>query len=534
MSEQDDPRRWDDEELIATFGDPSDVVFARDGLGGPAVVPQVLAGLASGAGAEQLGWAQQVAQLHSDDRGAAVLAWWQALQEPGELRTLEVRLCLLGGWRLVELSYVSLLHQPEVRAVLCRMRDRGPVESPQPSPRALVGERVAPARAVHELDAIGTVLRVNEMGEVLFGRPASELIGKSVLELVDPADHGAALAMWAELVAEPGSSRVMQMRYLRPDGSKVPVELVALNRLDDHRNGSVVIISHDISDRLAQEAALRASQEEFRSLAEEVPAAVFRSDHEGVVTFGNVRWFELVARRGPVTTLFELPAPDAVDELREAWARLVGEARDLSRPGDDTVRLEFPAADGERLLALHCRRVDSTDGPPTVVGVLSDVTDTAALRYRADHDGLTGLLNRQAVDRAVASALEQGGKGVVVVFVDLDRFKEVNDELGHAAGDAVLATLAQRLRECVRPDDVVGRYGGDEFVLVCRDLPTDGEPALLARIEEAFREPVAVGGAEWQVSASIGTARVSEGERAVDVIRRADAAMYQAKRGRHG
>jgi diguanylate cyclase (GGDEF)-like protein/PAS domain S-box-containing protein len=161
------------------------------------------------------------------------------------------------------------------------------------------------------------------------------------------------------------------------------------------------------------------------------------------------------------------------------------------------------------------------------------------LRHNAVHDALTGLPNRVLLQDRLALALEQAaarGTQVAVLVCDVDRFKVVNDGLGHAAGDEVLQVVAERLRAQVRPGDTVGRFGGDEFVVVCPDVGELADVIAIAdRLSAAFAEPMEVLGSELVATASIGIA-VGAGDgpdAASSLLRDADAAMYRAKdRGR--
>ena len=155
------------------------------------------------------------------------------------------------------------------------------------------------------------------------------------------------------------------------------------------------------------------------------------------------------------------------------------------------------------------------------------------LAHQAVHDALTGLPNRlQVADRleqALARSTEMGFE-VAVLFIDLDRFKLVNDGRGHAAGDELLVAVADRLRRVVRSGDVVARFGGDEFVVVCEDQTAAFEASLVAgRILDALREPVIVDGQEIFLSASIGIAMADGTGSPESLLRDADAAMYRAK-----
>jgi diguanylate cyclase (GGDEF)-like protein len=156
--------------------------------------------------------------------------------------------------------------------------------------------------------------------------------------------------------------------------------------------------------------------------------------------------------------------------------------------------------------------------------------DEDQMRHDALHDPLTGLANRTLLYDRLHHALaqserEHGQTGVL--FVDLDNFKQINDEHGHRVGDELLAALGDRLRAVVRPADTVARIGGDEFVVIYEHADEAGALALADRLETAISEPLTLGGVERRLSASIGIA-IGHGE-ADELIRAADAAVYRAK-----
>jgi diguanylate cyclase (GGDEF)-like protein len=155
------------------------------------------------------------------------------------------------------------------------------------------------------------------------------------------------------------------------------------------------------------------------------------------------------------------------------------------------------------------------------------------LRYEATHDGLTGLANRAFFQEQLAQALARTSpdRASAVLFFDLDDFKQINDSLGHAAGDAMLNLVAERLVRSVRATDVVGRIGGDEFAVLLNDRADQkAVDATVARIQEALVAPVTVEDRLLYVTASVGIALLeSADERIEDLLRRADAAMYHAK-----
>ncbi|HUG86988.1 MAG TPA: EAL domain-containing protein, partial [Euzebya sp.] len=167
------------------------------------------------------------------------------------------------------------------------------------------------------------------------------------------------------------------------------------------------------------------------------------------------------------------------------------------------------------------------------------VTDAETVKamHQAFHDPLTGLASRKLfIDRlehGVTVAQREGGR-LAVLFMDLDRFKVVNDSLGHAAGDDLLVGVAQRLRACLRASDTIARFGGDEFAIIIHE-PADGFPAVVAeRIIEAVRAPFRLHGREVSVGCSIGIAMGNDQKDAKELLRRADMAMYEAKRGGKG
>lgn len=175
-----------------------------------------------------------------------------------------------------------------------------------------------------------------------------------------------------------------------------------------------------------------------------------------------------------------------------------------------------------------------------LAGTLQDITESKraeeVLRAQAQTDALTGLLNRDAILDHIRTGLHaKGGPDLAVLYIDLDRFKIVNDVLGHDAGDQLLVDVAARLRAAVGDEGVAARFGGDEFLVVCRTKDDRDRPQRLARqIQGAFLAPFHLGGTEFGVSASIGLAHApADGKTPKRLIQSADLAMYASKRKRH-
>lgn len=193
--------------------------------------------------------------------------------------------------------------------------------------------------------------------------------------------------------------------------------------------------------------------------------------------------------------------------------------------------------------AQRCYQLTATPlGFSTHLGALVSCIDVTAARQNDTmiralrHDGLTGLPNRLAFFERLREAARAGrrtGEAFAVLFVDLDRFKEVNDTYGHDVGDQFLIAVADRLRRAIRPSDLLARLAGDEFVVLCEGIDdADSATAVADRLVAALARPVQVSGRELLVTASVGVATSEEwdGEDAEALVRRADKAMYRAKR----
>ena len=200
--------------------------------------------------------------------------------------------------------------------------------------------------------------------------------------------------------------------------------------------------------------------------------------------------------------------------------------------------MDFLAVDGSYVaVELSCHPIDYLGRPATVVA-LRDLTDRkrdeARIRHLARHDALTNLPNRYNLQERLDIALDtaaQEGNAIAVVYIDLDRFKPVNDLHGHAAGDAVLMQAAKRILAEIRPTDTLARIGGDEFVMILTSQPQPEKASIVAtRIIEALRRPFQVDGHRIEIGASVGVSLYPEdGADADALMRAADAAMYRAK-----
>jgi diguanylate cyclase (GGDEF)-like protein/PAS domain S-box-containing protein len=312
---------------------------------------------------------------------------------------------------------------------------------------------------------------------------------------------------------------------LRPDGSVIWVETTTIKRVDPDGRVWATALVHDATERRRQEAALRTSQHEFRLLADQVPAAVFRADSKQGITFRNERWRQELDGDDPVERLADLVHPDDRAYHDDQLARLATGRQNAF------AAYEVRGRDGERVFAITSRSVlDLVNETRSYVGSVTDITATVRLRERAERDALTGLFNRQATEEHLDLALAEDPVGTRVLFVDLDGFKSINDTWGHPTGDAVLRAVAERMQASMRPGDIVGRFGGDEFIVVVRGADERTDASVVERLRGALAEPVIWPGGGWSPMASIGVARGVAGDDAAALLARADHEMFAEKR----
>jgi len=288
--------------------------------------------------------------------------------------------------------------------------------------------------------------------------------------------------------------------------------------------------------RLVGERAARDNEARFRALVQHSTDVIAIVDVDGVIRFVSPS----------VTQIFGY-APEELlgrkmteflhhDSIREAVSLLVSAAANpgVTSPAEWKVRHR----DG-RLLSVETVGTNLLS-EPTVGGIVlntRDISERKALErqltHQAFHDPLTGLANRVLFLDRVSHALSlvrRHDQMLAVLFVDLDGFKTINDSLGHAAGDRLLAVVAQRLETCVRTSDTVARLGGDEFALLIEDATDDRAAAEVAeRVAASVRHPILIEGKEVFMTASIGIATARDEGNASDLLRNADMAMYVAK-----
>lgn len=285
-------------------------------------------------------------------------------------------------------------------------------------------------------------------------------------------------------------------------------------------------------------ASLLGEREIPAAIVDALPGAFFVLDSGGRFLLWNRRLEEITGYEG--------------DELRSLLAIELFDGRDAPRVADQIARC-FAQGEAQLDASVVAKNGMSTPhffaasavaykGRTCIAGMGIDISDRKraedALRHSALHDPLTGLANRvllnQRLTRAAAAA-ERDSRSVAVMFLDLDRFKNVNDTLGHRIGDELLKAVGQRLQRALRMSDTVARLGGDEFVVVSEVNDTSEGPIVVQQLVDVFREPFRISGIDLHVTASVGVSMSpSDGIDAERLLRNADTAMYIAKdRGRN-
>ena len=371
---------------------------------------------------------------------------------------------------------------------------------------------------IHVIDPDRTTRYITPSVRRLLGYEPEELIGSSILEILHPDDVEDALALLRRQRADPARGLPLEIRVRHRDGSWRIFEGVARNLVDDPVVRGVVVNSRDVTERRRRDEQIR----RLASIPLESPNPILECGADGCVAYANPAAERLVAELALDGARGLLPA-DHDDIVRACLAGGAGTRRHESAAGGRVFQWTY-------------------HGHPAVGSVHlfgEEVTERKRIEERmlqhALHDPLTGLPNRLLFMERLGQALirfhrREGGE-FAVLFLDLDRFKVVNDSLGHHVGDELLRLVADRLRASVRQGDTVARFGGDEFAVLLEELESlDDATRVAERLGAEVAAPINLGGYEVFTSASIGIALCATGlDRPEYLLRNADMAMYRAK-----
>lgn len=390
----------------------------------------------------------------------------------------------------------------------------------------------------HTSDVIVVIARDGERSYTspslarILGYDTAELPGRDLLVQAHPEDAKEVARHFRACCERPGAQETVSYRMRHRDGSWRHFEAILTNLLQDPGVRGVVANIRDVTAREESEAARRASEGRFRSLLAASPDLMFRFSRDGVYRDVHAPDPSHLAR--PPEQLLGRHLPDVTppDFAAEAL-RQIARALDTGVMQQFEYRLQVSGG----LKDFEARLVVS--GPDEVLFIVRDISARKALEaqltHQAFHDPLTGLPNRALFLDRLAQALARARRAdrpCAVLFLDLDRFKVVNDNLGHDAGDRLLVSVAERLGSCLRSEDTLARFGGDEFTVLLEGLADRGAVLEVAeRLGNALRRPVVLGGREIGVTTSIGIAlyHSDSADSPEDLLRFADVAMYRAK-----
>lgn len=514
---------WSREDLLTLVGQ-CEIYVLNDSA---ALVPVPVWLLEAGAVELKQSLAERMELVHPDDRWVPGDMFLRALTCPGDLITGGYRIRSGDRWFDRSSRMVSLAGSGWVEGTLVVGYNASESTSDLEERRAssVEGEFKPADWLVEILDDRATILEIDGMVEEIWGCPASELVGSSATRFLAPESFTSAAIMWSNLMANPGATAASRQRVIRPDGSSLWIDSFLVSRVQANGTTQVMNFINDVTVQHVQQLAIQQLAEEFRSLADQVPAAIFRCDRSGHVTFHNALLATLYTTDDVARRVHDIIHLADHAELDAELVRLAETADE-----DRGTHLELRGNRGDTMLSLKLRAVGQAGSDHvTFVGSVEDITSTMTLRRRATHDPLTGLMNRDGLAAYLDAAMVEYPEQILVGFVDLDEFKTVNDTFGHEIGDRVLASIAERLRRAFRSGDIVARYGGDEFVIVCRAEIDASDCVITAGVGRALTEPIAWNGDSWKAKASIGTARVETNDGVTDLLRRADRAMYLIK-----
>lgn len=391
------------------------------------------------------------------------------------------------------------------------------------------------------IDDKGRILLANEQSEQLFGYSEAELQGQLVEKLLPKryaSTHVFQRDDYFKNHSNPKRGKGLEFIGCRQDGSEFPIE-VSLSPLETKKGIIVSAAIRDISERKRVEQQLRLWAELFKNSGE----AILVTDAAGVILTVNDAFVHMT---GYLLTEVVGKNPNVLKSGRHTraffqtmWAALHeagywhGEIWDKRKNGEIYPKWSTIS------------RIKDAQGVTThYIATYLDITERKVaedrIRFLAHYDSLTGLPNRELLqDRmniALANAKRQQEK-LAVLFIDLDRFKLVNDSLGHQAGDKLLRKTAECITGCLRDSDTICRMGGDEFVIIMPNVSEVSAVAALAqRIRKSLKQPICINDMELRITASIGISVYPEDGLDQDtLIKNADAAMYYCKdNGRNG
>lgn len=367
----------------------------------------------------------------------------------------------------------------------------------------------------------------------MVGVPLDDLVGRGPEGFVHEDDAERTAALIDGVLTGREEHIENEYRILRHGEERWLRAHIARVARSDGALGYTFSVVEDVTERRRAEQRLRESERRHRSVVENAPALVVRVDRDGIIRFASHRSLGVVGLGHEVLVGAGVEALGVTDPPGQWSAAVAGCIASL-----EIVELEtrIRVGDGSRWIWARFAPEVDVDGEPTGVTLYAlDVTRRKTVELQleraARRDSLTGLLNRTAFADRLAERLAASSEGAgALLFVDLDRFKHINDSMGHLVGDEVLSRVAGRLREAVAQPGLIARVGGDEFLVYLEVSGGVGAVAAGAeRLRVMLEEPMEIGSKEVLTSVSIGVAVATAEVKAPELVHAADLAMYAAK-----
>ncbi len=447
-------------------------------------------------------------------------------QKDGEFRYEEVRIAVCGEDEVLVM----------VRDISARVLMEKALRESEERYRRIIETT---SEGVWVIDADNKTVFVNRQMAEMLGCTVGEMIGVPVLAFIDEKYHKLAAAH-IQRFRSGGGATCEDFKLRRKDGSELWV-LVSVNPIFDRggKYAGVLAMVTDITHRVRAERALRQAEQKYRTIFENSIEGIFQTSVEGRFLTANPMLARIYGYDSPaelIATVTDIQRQLYVDPNRRAeFMRAVEEGGTLWGFESQVYR-----QDGG--IIWICENAHGIyDAGGRLVGYEGTVEDISArkraeetIQYQAFYDLLTGLPNRMLFNQRLELSLKSAGdrqEMLAVMFVDLDRFKTINDTLGHAIGDRLLQGFAERVTGCLREGDTVARWGGDEFTALLPQIGDREDAAKIAqRIRDALKLPFNLEGHELYISSSIGISLYpQDGADAETLLRNADAALYRAK-----